>query len=97
MNDESYDLTRDASQMNIYLNIGYIDKVLPFLLGNQIAFTLSGAEAQQSWSKAPLSELGPIEGGYDKYIVEGVEKNTPENGGDCRGNWVKYCPVQEGL
>ncbi len=31
MNDESYNLTRDASQMNIYLNVGYIDKVLPFL------------------------------------------------------------------
>ncbi|NBB20505.1 hypothetical protein GVN20_14150 [Runella sp. CRIBMP] len=41
-------------------------------------FTLSGTEAPQSWSKAPLSELGPIEGVYDKYIVEGVEKIPPK-------------------
>ncbi|MCP1384695.1 helix-turn-helix domain-containing protein [Runella salmonicolor] len=78
MNDLSQNLTDDSLQMNIYLNVGYIDKVLPFLLSNQIAFTLSGTEAPPSWGKAHLSELSPIDGVYHKYIVEGVEKIPPK-------------------
>jgi AraC-like DNA-binding protein len=79
MKDESYDLTRDAPQMNIYLNVVHIDKILPFLLSNQIAFTLSGTESLPNLGKEPLcDESNPIERVYHKYIVEGVEKIPPK-------------------
>ncbi len=89
MNELSRNLTESSLQMNIYLNVGHIDKILPFLLSNQISFTLSGIETSLprmntsiesplNLGKEPLSDSHPIDRVYHKYIVEGVEKIPPK-------------------
>ncbi|AXE17176.1 hypothetical protein DR864_05215 [Runella rosea] len=57
MNAENYNQMGDSFQIAIYLNVTHIDKVLPFLLHNQIAFTLSGIETPPFPIETPVDSL----------------------------------------
>jgi len=57
MNGENYHQMEDLFQIAIYLNVSHIDKILPFLLTNKIAFTLSGTKALPPRIEMPVDSL----------------------------------------